>query len=494
MKLLDIATAPWAILPDKLEEIQAIYATHMRGEKIDIKALEAKIGRPLDNPDQGYQVVNDVAIVPIHGVMAKRMNMFSQISGGMSTQLASRDLRAAAADPKVRGIILDVDSPGGTVDGTPELGAIVRAVAEQKPTVAFASGTMASAAYWVGSAAQSVFISSGVNMVGSIGVISRHMDISRAQESSGVKTTLIYAGRYKAIANEFEPLSEAGRAEMQSQVDYLYSQFVGAVAQHRGVPVSAVLDGMADGKVFVGEQAIQAGLVDGVSTMEDLIAMLSAGEVPKNAVKNAAKSVNVNFDAATKFVTGHVAGEINKSTGAGVALEPTNHEDSEMDIKQLRAEHPALVEALLKEGRDSVDASALSTAGAVAERSRIQSIHALAAATVGHGNLIAEAMFDGTSCAGDVATKILAADNAARANKLEGLKNDGAVVAAVKPGPANIPSASDDSNLPIEERCKAKWDSDPELRAQNGNLFSAYLAYEKASAGGKVKILGKKTA
>ncbi len=282
MHLLDILTSPWAILPDKLEEIQAIYATHLRGEKIDIKGIEAKLGRTLENPPQeGYEVVKGVAILPIQGVMAKRMNMFSQISGGMSTELVARDLRAALADPAVHAIILDTDSPGGTVAGTPELAALVHAARDQKPIVAHVNGTMASAAYWVGSAARQIFISSGVSQVGSIGILARHMDVSRAEEARGIKTTLIYAGRYKAIANEFAPLSEEGRASMQSHVDYLYSQFVGAVASHRGVPVSTVLERMADGKVFIGDQAIEAGLVDGVSTLEELIDTLADGREPQ---------------------------------------------------------------------------------------------------------------------------------------------------------------------------------------------------------------------
>src|SRR3990167_8876447 len=116
MKILDILAAPWAIDPTKLIELQSIYATHMRGDKIDIAAVEARLGRPLANEPKAYDIVDGVAVLPIEGVIAKRMNLFSQISGGTSTQLAANSLRAVLADPAVHSIILSIDSPGGTVD------------------------------------------------------------------------------------------------------------------------------------------------------------------------------------------------------------------------------------------------------------------------------------------------------------------------------------------------------------------------------------------
>ncbi len=95
MRLLDVVTAPCAIQPEKLLEIQAIYATHLRGEKIDIEAVEKRLGRPLNNEPRGYDVIDGVAVLPIHGVIAKRANLFSQISGGVSSELVARDFRAA---------------------------------------------------------------------------------------------------------------------------------------------------------------------------------------------------------------------------------------------------------------------------------------------------------------------------------------------------------------------------------------------------------------
>src|SRR3990170_6375022 len=125
MRLIDIITSPGAIQPEKLVEIRSIYETHLRGEKIDIKAVEARIGKPLVNQPQGYEVIDGVAVIPVDGVIAKRMNLFTHVSGGVSTDLLARDLKAAINDPSVKAIVLAIDSPGGTVDGTVDIARLV---------------------------------------------------------------------------------------------------------------------------------------------------------------------------------------------------------------------------------------------------------------------------------------------------------------------------------------------------------------------------------
>ena len=81
MKLIDIVNGPWAITPEMLGEIQTIYRAHVRGPKIDIPAVEARIGRPLKNEAKSYQVIDGVAVLEMAGPIARRMNLFVQISG-----------------------------------------------------------------------------------------------------------------------------------------------------------------------------------------------------------------------------------------------------------------------------------------------------------------------------------------------------------------------------------------------------------------------------
>lgn len=275
MSILDIVNSPWAITTDKLREIQAIYASHLHGEARDIQAIEAALGRPLANERKPYTVTDGVAVIALDGVLAKRMNLFTQISGGTSMEMAAADLRAALLDPAVNSIILSIDSPGGTVDGTQTFGDLVYSSRRIKPIVALASGLMASAAYWIGSAAQAVYIADQTTVTGSIGVVTSHVDTSRAEEQKGVKTTEIYAGKYKRIDSSYSPLSDDGRATIQERVDYLYSIFVAAVAKNRGVSVDSVLKTMADGRLFTGQQGVDAGLVDGVANLSGLTYRMS---------------------------------------------------------------------------------------------------------------------------------------------------------------------------------------------------------------------------
>jgi len=271
MKIIDVLTSPWAIVPEKLFEIQEIYSTHLRGEKIDIATIEARIGEPLDNQVKDYDVVNDMAVIPLHGVTAKRANLFTRISGGVSTELAARDITDAIEDPDIRGIILDIDSPGGTVDGTLELADIIFAGRDKKPIVAYSDGIMASAAYWIGSAAEKIYISGDTVQTGSIGVVATHVDYSEYEKRQGIKTTEVYAGKYKRMVSQYKPLSKDGKGLIQDRVDYIYTVFVDQVARHRDVSSDTVIKNMADGKVFIGKQGINAGLVDGVSSLDRLL-------------------------------------------------------------------------------------------------------------------------------------------------------------------------------------------------------------------------------
>ncbi len=396
MKPLDVLKSPWAIEPAKLLEIQAIYATHLRGDKIDLAAVEQRLGRPLDNQVKRYDIIDGVAVLPIEGVMAKRANLFSQISGGVSTQLVQRDLQDAVNDPAVHSIILSIDSPGGTVDGTESLAAAVRAAREKKPVVALASGTMASAAYWAGSAAEKLYITEGTTQVGSIGVVATHMDVSKAEEQRGVKTTEVFAGKFKRINSQYGPLTDAGRATLQEQVDYTYSLFVQAVAMQRGVSVEKVLSDMADGRVFMGQQAIDAGLVDGMSTLPALIQQLN------QARASGAKSLRAGSARAT----------------------PRGTTTMTITREQLAADAPDLLAAVMAEG-------------ATAERARIQAVEVQL--IPGHEALINTLKFDGKSTGGDAAMAVLSAEKSKLASHAAALAAE-----APKPLPLAPLSGSQD--------------------------------------------------
>jgi len=298
MKLLDIVTAPWMIAPEKFIEIKALYAAHMRGGKIDIKSIETKMAESIDTgPGKGqYDIIDGAAIIPVKGVISKDLSFFSFLFGGASTREIALLITDALNNREVESIILDVDSPGGTVDGTQELAEFIFDSRGQKPMVAYTDGMIASAAYYIAAAADKIYISGDMPHIGSIGVVTSHVDYSKQDEQYGIKETEIYAGKYKRIASYTLPLSKEGKEYLQSQVDYIYSIFVNDVAKYRGVDVDKVLKNMADGKIFIGRQAIDAGLVDGVATFDRLL----TDELPVMQSTISARAWLANFNKELK--------------------------------------------------------------------------------------------------------------------------------------------------------------------------------------------------
>jgi capsid assembly protease len=413
MTVADHLYAPWAIVPEKYQEIRAIYEAHLQGERIDLAAIEARQGKALQNAEQRYTVEDGVAIVPLTGVLTKRANMFDEVSGMSSYQLFARDLDQAVTDRSVRAILVEPDSPGGAVNGVSMAGDAMRRAAAAKPLSVLAGGMMASAAYWIGAqaGAGNVLIEDAVTEVGSIGVVMTHLDTSRAEEQRGVKYTDIVGGKYKRIAGSHAPLSTEGRDYLQQQVDYVYSEFIDAVAAARGVSVETVLADMADGRIFIGRQAVAAGLVDGIASRADLMADLRTRPAP---------------GARSTFA-------VSSST------HPSKEKTMSLTREQLAADSPALLQQLLAEGRaegHSAGRAEGHTAGlgegraegAQTERERIQAVHAQT--LPGHEKLITALMWDGKTSGPEAAVQVLNAERAMGADA--GRKMDGDGVPPVK--------------------------------------------------------------
>jgi signal peptide peptidase SppA len=337
---------------------------------------------------------NGVAVLSISGVIANKANMFTRVSGGASAQLLAQQVESMRADPRVRAVVLDLDTPGGNVLGIPALGESIRALASEKPTVSVCTGMMASAGYWVGSAANAVYISGLTDYVGSIGVVATHSYDPRRADGS---TTEITAGKYKRINSESGPLTAEGREYMQSQVDHLYSVFVETVAQNRRVSADDVLANMADGKIFIGQQAIDAGLVDGVSTVDAMVEQLAASPDKFTQRRKA------RFGASGGALSG-VAGaaavdeQANDEPVARVATE-TNLKGAAMSAQELAAKFAA---------ENPEAAQALRGEGAAAELARIQSVRA--AALPGHEALIESLAMDGKTSGAEAALAVVAAE------------------------------------------------------------------------------------
>lgn len=411
MTLLDILTGPWAITPDKLIELQAIYATHLRGDKIDLEAVEARLGRPLASEQRAYQLVDgtSVAVLEIAGVIAPKANMFTRISGGAAASLLQQQVQSMAADPRVKAVVVDADSPGGNVLGIPALAEAVRALAAVKPTVTVCTGTMASAMYWVGSASNAVYLSGATDFVGSIGVVSTH---SYDPRKSAVQTTEITAGKYKRMGSDNAPLDAEGRAYMQAQVDQMYRVFVEAVASHRQASVDDVLAHMADGRIFIGQQAIDAGLADGFSTVDAMVERLAADPSAFATRQPARIAAAAPRRAAPKPTPSAAA-----AGAAAAAPAPTPTSPSEPVCPQAAAPTPSQgassmptpQEAMAAFAAEQPDAAALLRAeGATAELARVKAVRAQS--MPGHEALIDTLAADGKTTGPEAAMAVLAAE------------------------------------------------------------------------------------
>ena len=266
-----VAAMPWALLPEKLEAMLEVIEVHAAHGSFTAEEIRARVGEP---KTRAAAQAGTVAVLPLFGIIAQRMNLMAAMSGGTSTQQFADEFDAAVADPNVSAIVLLVDSPGGNVQGTPELARKIYDARGTKPIVAQVEGLMASAAYWIASAADEI-VATPSSEIGSIGVYSVHMDTSAADAKVGVKYTLISAGKYKTEGNPYEPLSDEARAAQQEAVDAFYTMFVQAVAQHRGASVADVRGGYGEGRMLIAKPAKAAGLIDRIGTLDETVARLT---------------------------------------------------------------------------------------------------------------------------------------------------------------------------------------------------------------------------
>lgn len=282
----------WAILPERLRTMLAVATTPAlfaeyvadlekraaspspfaeRGAGGEVRATLPRLGAPVK--------MGALGLLAIHGPIFHRSGIFSEMFGGVSTERLGREIKAMLADPDIKTIVLDVNSPGGGVHGVEELHALLMGAREQKPIVAVANAMTASAAYWIASAATHLIATPSAD-VGSIGVFMLHVDESEFDKRLGFKVSLIHAGTHKVEGNPFEPLTEEARARFQAEVEAVHEIFVRDVAKGRGTNAAAVRKDFGDGRVFNAREALSAGMVDAVASLDDVLARLHAGKSP----------------------------------------------------------------------------------------------------------------------------------------------------------------------------------------------------------------------
>jgi signal peptide peptidase SppA len=304
-----LAGEPWAITETALQTILEIAAR----ENESPQAVAAKLGRDLQNTYTATER-EGVAIIPVTGPLFRYANLFTAVSGASSYELIARDFTAALENPQIKGIILDIDSPGGEVNGVSELSNMVYTARGKKPVVAYASGDAASGAYWIASAADEIVVSD-TSALGSIGVVGMYRGKSGKQ---GEDVEIVSS---QSPHKRLDPSSDEGRARLQTRIDSMADVFIETIARNRKVSAESVQTHYGGGDVLIGAKAVQAGLADRVGSLEQLIQELSTSP----------KSPPLEGFFVTKTPT-------------------AKQEKKPMDLETLTKEHPGLVTQIKQDG------------------------------------------------------------------------------------------------------------------------------------------------
>jgi len=287
-----VFNSPLAILPEKLEAILRLVGPRFEIDQAAVDQLassrvipangnllvvqEGIVARFEDDSEEEskpYKLTpQGVAVLRIAGPLVKRHSWLSAACGMSSYANVGDNMREALSDPAVKGLLLDIDSPGGVTHGCFELSDAIRGMRGEKPIWSVANDLATSAAYAIASATDRVYVTR-TGGIGSIGVFAVHVDQSGADTQEGVKYTYVFAGDRKVDGNPHEPLSKSARSDIQAEVDREYGMFIAAVAANRNAEPGEVAKTQA--RVYYGDKAPKL-LADGTRSLEEATAELGA--------------------------------------------------------------------------------------------------------------------------------------------------------------------------------------------------------------------------
>lgn len=260
------ADSIWAILPAALPGFRARLELPQDGTTIEAARTSPRAA--VTSGSAG----GTVAVLPLMGEVVPRdpTGVISMLTGATPIDQFAAAFHQAMQDPSIGGIVINVDSPGGSVVGVDELASAIYAARGTKPIVAVATGMAASAAYWIATAADQLVVTPS-GEVGSIGVFVEHWDMSGALDQAGIKSTIISAGPYKAETASSRPLTPDAQNYLQSRVNDYYAMFTSRVAKNRGVSVQTVKSGFGQGRMVGARAAVEQGMADAIGTLDQVV-------------------------------------------------------------------------------------------------------------------------------------------------------------------------------------------------------------------------------
>ena len=233
-----------------------------------------------------FVLQDGIAVIEISGVLVHRGAWIGQSSGQTSYEGIAAQLAAAASDPAVRGIALEIDSFGGEVAGVFDLADAIRSARKARPVWAFVAEHAFSAGYALASQADRIMLPR-TGAVGSIGVVVMHADLSGQLSEAGVTVTLIHSGAHKVDGNPYAPLPDPVRARIQGEIDSIRTLFAETVAAGRGRRRTAVVALATEAECFRGAEAVAAGLADEISDPASAFAAFAAAVNGRGTIRSA---------------------------------------------------------------------------------------------------------------------------------------------------------------------------------------------------------------
>lgn len=309
----------------------------------------------VENPEDrdDFKLRDGVAIIPVTGPITKRGSFYSFLYGGTPLTQLTDIFMDAISQRDVEAIVFDIDSPGGTITGLEAFADLVFNHRGVKPMAAFAGGMMTSAAYWIGSAADRI-VTEKTSDVGSIGVLMIHHDWSKEDEKMGLKRTILKSGKYKALGNDAEPLSDLAQKTFKAELEYVHGLFVdAALTRNRGMRDIPDPD-VAEAKIYIGQQAVDVGLADKIGSIDTAIELAQSMIKPKNTFF---------------FKTGAVSGATTKEK-----LIMADQEKTIETVKDLEAAVPDLVNEIESRAVAGVNVDQQVADAVSAERDRVVGI------------------------------------------------------------------------------------------------------------------------
>lgn len=268
----------WALEPRVFRQLVRIVSRHAAGDQPtaeDLATVRAAVGSRDAAAAADLVIAGSTAIVPIHGVVSPHGDLVDEVSGPGSANLARirEQIEAALADSAVRSIVLDIDSPGGSVDGVSEASELIRRAKAVKPVIALANTNALSAGYWLAAQATQFLATNGAR-IGSVGVSMTAVDESRALSQKGVDVKIVTSNALKNADVAQNAISTDELRAVADDVQAYHDLFVRDIAAGRGI-TEAEAAALATGAVLVGQQAVEQGFVDGVSTLDAVLASLN---------------------------------------------------------------------------------------------------------------------------------------------------------------------------------------------------------------------------